>query len=64
MQRPASGVVTALEPIMRVCGGGIWVAHGSGSADREVVDQNNEVKVPPEIAAKAKLAIDRMVAIV
>lgn len=46
--RPASGVVTALEPIMRLCGGGIWVGHGSGSADREVVDANDEVKVPPE----------------
>ena len=46
--RPASGVVTALEPIMRLCGGGIWVGHGSGSADREVVDSNDEVRVPPE----------------
>lgn len=46
--RPASGVVTALEPIMRLCGGGVWVGHGSGSADREVVDKNNEVRVPPE----------------
>ncbi|HEU4367820.1 MAG TPA: trehalose-6-phosphate synthase [Methylomirabilota bacterium] len=33
--RPASGLVTALEPIMRACGG-VWVAHGSGSADRVV----------------------------
>jgi trehalose-6-phosphate synthase len=31
--RPASGLVTALEPIMLACGG-VWVAHGSGSADR------------------------------
>jgi trehalose 6-phosphate synthase len=32
--RPASGLVTALEPIMEACGG-VWVAHGSGDADRE-----------------------------
>ena len=37
VQRPASGLVTALEPIMRACSG-TWIAHGSGSADREVVD--------------------------
>jgi trehalose 6-phosphate synthase len=30
---PASGLVTALEPVMRACSG-VWVAHGSGSADR------------------------------
>ena len=34
-QQPASGLVTALEPIMLACGG-VWVAHGSGNADREV----------------------------
>jgi trehalose-6-phosphate synthase/HAMP domain-containing protein len=33
--RPASGLVTALEPIMEACGG-VWVAHGSGDADRDV----------------------------
>jgi trehalose-6-phosphate synthase len=33
--RPASGLVTALEPIMLACGG-VWVAHGSGTADRIV----------------------------
>jgi metal-sulfur cluster biosynthetic enzyme len=31
MQVPASGMVTALEPIMRACSG-TWIAHGSGSA--------------------------------
>src|SRR3970282_748495 len=30
--RPASGLVTALEPVMRACSG-TWIAHGSGSAD-------------------------------
>ncbi len=43
---PASGLVTALEPVMRACGG-VWVAHGSGSADRDVVDARGRVRVPP-----------------
>jgi trehalose 6-phosphate synthase len=43
---PASGLVTALEPVMRACSG-VWVAHGSGSADRETVDANDTVRVPP-----------------
>jgi trehalose 6-phosphate synthase len=43
---PASGLVTALEPVMRACSG-VWVAHGSGSADRETVDAHDRVKVPP-----------------
>lgn len=47
VQVPASGLVTALEPIMRACSG-TWIAHGSGSADKEVVDKNDHVKVPPE----------------
>jgi trehalose 6-phosphate synthase len=48
--RPASGLVTALEPIMRACSG-TWIAHGSGDADREVVDSNDRVAVPPEQTA-------------
>lgn len=47
VQVPASGLVTALEPIMRACSG-TWIAHGSGNADREVVDKNDHVRVPPE----------------
>jgi trehalose 6-phosphate synthase len=43
---PASGLVTALEPVMRACGG-VWVAHGSGSADRQAVDKKDRVRVPP-----------------
>jgi trehalose 6-phosphate synthase len=43
---PASGLVTALEPVMRACSG-VWVAHGSGSADRETTDRNGRVWVPP-----------------
>ncbi len=44
---PASGMVTALEPVVRACSG-TWVAHGSGSADREVVDRYDRIKVPPD----------------
>jgi len=43
---PASGLVTALEPVMRACGG-VWVAHGSGDADREVVDARGTLRLPP-----------------
>ncbi|MBI3301079.1 MAG: trehalose-6-phosphate synthase, partial [Deltaproteobacteria bacterium] len=46
-QRPASGMVTALDPVLRACGG-LWVAHGSGNADKEVVDEWDRVGVPPE----------------
>jgi len=47
VRRPASGLVTALEPIMRTCSG-TWIAHGSGSADRDVVDRHDRISVPPE----------------
>jgi alpha,alpha-trehalose-phosphate synthase [UDP-forming] len=43
---PASGVVTALDPVMRATGG-TWVAHGSGSADREIADAAGHIGVPP-----------------
>ncbi|MGE5193641.1 MAG: trehalose-6-phosphate synthase, partial [Deltaproteobacteria bacterium] len=46
-QQPASGLTTALDPVMRTCGG-VWVAHGSGDADREVVDERDRVAVPPD----------------
>lgn len=46
VQRPASGLVTAVEPVMRACSG-TWIAHGSGSADHDVVDQDDRVPVPP-----------------
>ena len=44
---PASGLVTALEPVLLACNG-TWVAHGSANADREVVDQNDRLRVPPD----------------
>ncbi len=47
IRRPASGLVTAVEPVMRACSG-TWIAHGSGSADKDVVDRHDRVGVPPE----------------
>ena len=44
---PVSGLTVALDPMMRACGG-VWVAHGSGNADRRVVDEKNRVMVPPD----------------
>jgi trehalose-6-phosphate synthase len=44
---PASGLVTALEPILRACDG-TWIAHGSGDADRERVDPHDRLRVPPD----------------
>ncbi len=43
---PASGMVTAIEPIMQACGG-MWIAQGSGSADKLVVNKEDKVSVPP-----------------
>jgi len=45
--RPTGGAVTALDPVMRACGG-IWVAYGSGNADKKVVDRKNHIMVPPD----------------
>lgn len=44
---PVSGMVSALEPIMRACGG-VWIAHGSGTADRRTVDAHDHIRVPPD----------------
>jgi trehalose-6-phosphate synthase len=44
---PASGVVTALEPVLLACNG-TWIANGSGNADREVVDARDRLRVPPD----------------
>ncbi|MCE3272223.1 MAG: trehalose-6-phosphate synthase [Ramlibacter sp.] len=46
VRRPASGLVTAVEPVMRACSG-TWIAHGSGDGDREAVDRNDRVALPP-----------------
>ncbi len=44
---PASGMTVALDPVMRACGG-IWIGHGSGNADRDVVDERDHIQVPPD----------------
>lgn len=48
VRRPASGLVTAIEPVTRACAG-TWIAHGSGSADRDTVDSHDRVRVPPDV---------------
>lgn len=45
--RPVSGLTEALDPLLRASRG-IWIAHGSGDADRKAVDASNRVSVPPE----------------
>jgi len=47
LQVPASGLVSALEPVTRTCAG-TWIAHGSGSADRLTVDAADHLAVPPD----------------
>jgi len=46
-RRPAGGLVVALDPVLRVAKGS-WVATGQTEADRNVVDTENRVRVPPE----------------
>jgi len=45
--QPASGLATALDPVMKASGG-VWVAHGSGDADREVCDSRSRLNAPPD----------------
>jgi len=44
---PPSGLVTALEPILRACDG-TWIAQATGDADRETADDSGHLRVPPE----------------
>jgi len=44
---PPSGMVTALEPVMEACGG-MWLAHGSGDADKQTVNDQDKIEVPPD----------------
>ena len=51
--KPATGgVAVALDALMRERGG-VWIAHGSGSADRLVVDAADHVLVPPDAPSYA-----------
>jgi trehalose 6-phosphate synthase len=47
---PASGLVTALDPVLRATGG-LWIAHGSGAADREITNSEDKIQVPPDSPA-------------
>jgi trehalose 6-phosphate synthase len=49
VMRPASGLVTGLDPVLRATGG-LWVAHGAGDADRVTADRDGRIPVPPEDA--------------
>jgi trehalose 6-phosphate synthase len=40
-------MVSALDPLLRASGG-IWVAHGSGTADRKTADRTGHIRVPPD----------------
>lgn len=42
-QRPAGGLVTALEAVL-AAEGGCWIAHGSGDADRATCDEHDHVR--------------------
>jgi trehalose 6-phosphate synthase len=44
---PPSGLVTAVEPVLRACDG-VWIAHGNGSEDRRMVDASDHIRVPPD----------------
>lgn len=44
--QPAGGVVTAIDPLMKACGG-TWIAHGAGNADRSFVNTKDKLGVPP-----------------
>ena len=47
IEKPASGLTSALDNILRTAGG-TWVAWGNGSGDREVVNGRSCITVPPE----------------
>ncbi len=44
---PPSGLVTALEPVMRASNG-VWIAQGTGDADKEAADEFGRLRVPPD----------------
>ncbi len=45
--RNAGGLVVALDAVAQALGG-VWVAQGQGTADRDVVDAHDRVACPPE----------------
>jgi trehalose-6-phosphate synthase len=45
--RNAGGVTVALDAVASSIGG-VWIAHGSGNADRETVDRADHIACPPD----------------
>jgi len=56
---PASGLTIALDPVMQACGG-TWIAHGSGDADKDVVDPLSKVQVPPQHSNNSHYSLKRV----
>jgi len=54
--KAGGGLVTAIDPVMRACGG-TWIAYAAGEADAETVDADGIVKVPPD---KPRYALKRL----
>lgn len=54
--RPTGGLIAALDPVMKASNG-IWVASGTGSADKKVVDKDGKIRVPPD---KAEYTLKRV----
>jgi len=44
---PPSGLVTALEPVLRASDG-TWIAQATGGADKETADDRGRLRVPPD----------------
>jgi trehalose 6-phosphate synthase len=50
VDRAPGGLVTGVEPILKA-NKGLWIAHGRGTADKDVVDANDKIKLPPRKTA-------------
>jgi trehalose 6-phosphate synthase len=48
VKHSSSGVVNAVEPLVAVCGG-VWIAHGSGTGDRQTAVDRDGLEVPPDL---------------
>ncbi|MBI5025334.1 MAG: bifunctional alpha,alpha-trehalose-phosphate synthase (UDP-forming)/trehalose-phosphatase [Nitrospirae bacterium] len=47
VEKPTGGLTSAMDDVLKTTGG-IWVAWGSGSGDRDTVDGKNRLIIPPE----------------
>ncbi len=46
VEEPAGGLTAAMDAVLKATGG-TWIAWGSGTADKEVVDERDRLAVPP-----------------